>query len=115
MAANKEDRRMTTNKRRIMAELVCLDGDAEVEAVGARLHAAGFEFKVTDDIDEESATTRFLMFWKDVPPNEREENDVARFANIVEGLIGETPNQIGIVAPDHVPTKFGDFGDSASA
>jgi hypothetical protein len=50
-----------------------------------------------------------------VPPNKREENDVARFADIVEGLVGETPNEIGIVALDHVPAKFGDFGDSASA
>jgi hypothetical protein len=55
----------TTNKRRIMAELVCLDGDAEVEAVGARLHAAGFKFKVTDDIDECSADTRYMMLWID--------------------------------------------------
>jgi hypothetical protein len=74
-----------------------------------------FEFKVTDDIDECSNNTRHMMLWIDVPANEREENDVARFAEIVDGLVGETPPTIGIVALDHVPAKFGDFGDSASA
>jgi hypothetical protein len=100
-----------TFKRRIMGELVCLDGDAEAEAVGARLHAAGFKFKVTDDRDECSDVTRYMMLWIDKPPGESKESDEMEFVDYVGALIGETPNTVGIVAPDHVPTKFGDFGE----
>src|ERR1700720_111974 len=71
--------KMTDQKRRIMGRLICLDGDVRAEAIGAKLRAAGFEFKVTDDVDEESDDTRFVMVWLDIPSNEPEEHDWARF------------------------------------
>jgi hypothetical protein len=104
----------TDNKhRRIMGELICLDGDAEAEAIGAKLHAAGFGFKVTDDVDECSDNTRFMMVWLDIPSSEPEENDRARFEDTYKSLVGfyDVPDNVGYVAPDHMPAKFGDFGE----
>ena len=82
---------------------------SEAAAAGAKLRAAGFELVITDDVDEYSDDTRFMMLWMDKPPGESEESDVMEFVDYVGALIGETPDTVGIVTPDHVPTKFGDW------
>jgi hypothetical protein len=107
---------MTNTKRRIMGELCFLHGDAEAEAAAAKLSAAGFEFKITDDVDECSADTRYAMVWRDESvPTDAEDEALTKFDADVEAALGELPESCGIVAPDHVPTGFGDYGQSAEA
>jgi hypothetical protein len=106
----------STKTRRIMGELCFLHGDAEAAAAGAKLAAAGFKFKFTDDIDECSDDTRYMMVWRDeINPTDSEDEALVKFDADVEATIGELTESCGSVAPDHVPTRFGDYGQSAEA
>ncbi|HEV3158535.1 MAG TPA: hypothetical protein VGZ89_00925 [Xanthobacteraceae bacterium] len=98
----------TDNKRRILGELVFLYGDAEVEAAGSKLRNAGFYFKITDDVDQCSDATRFMILWRDeLDPTDADDLAVKRFEGDVEALIGELADNVGVVEPDFVPAHFG--------
>ena len=106
-------KKSNTKHRRIMGELVFLNGDAEAVAVAAKLRAAGFKFKFTDDVDECSEDTRYLMAWRDerITPG-AEDEALAEFDADIKAAIGEIAESVTIVASDHIPEKFGDFGGS---
>ena len=103
--------KMPNTKRRIMGEIVLLHGDAEAATAAAKLRAAGgFGFKFTDDRDECSDDTRYLMVWRDEPDQVDEKTAMERFADTVEEIVGEPLASYAIVALDHVPKDFGDYG-----
>jgi hypothetical protein len=97
---------------RAMGEIVFLTPN-EAEAVGRKLYDAGFEFKITDDVDDCSDDTRFMMIWRDYE-EEDEDRAVAVFDATVNEVIAQPRNFVdcvGVVAPDHVPASFSDYGD----
>ncbi len=103
----------TNNKRRIMGELVFLNGGAEAVAAAVKLRAAGFEFKFTDDVDECNEDTRYMMVWRDDPlPADADDEALMDFDADIKGAIGEIAESVAIVSSDHIPEKFGDFGGS---
>jgi hypothetical protein len=100
-----------TKHRRIMGELVFLHGDAEAAAAANKLRAAGFKFKFTDDVDECSEDTRYLMVWRDDPlPADVDDEALMEFDADIKLAIGEIAESVAIVSPNHIPEMFGDFG-----
>ena len=99
---------------RIMGELVFLDGRDEAEVIGAKLRAAGFEFKITDDVDECSQATVFMMVWRDVEASnaDRALDEFSDAVNAVTVPFNQhhKVDCCGFVPPDHVPARFGDHG-----
>ncbi|MGA8695208.1 MAG: hypothetical protein WB689_15475 [Xanthobacteraceae bacterium] len=94
-----------------MGELVFLHGDAEAVAAAAKLRTAGFVFKFTDDVDECSEDTRYMMVWRDDPlPAEADDEALMEFDADIKVAIGEIAESVAIVSSDHIPEKFGDFG-----
>jgi hypothetical protein len=112
---------MSESKIRIMGELVFVFSNAkhDAAAAGAKLRAAGFEFKITDDIDECSDDTRYMMVWRDYHADALGAGEPAladQFTKQVGEIVGnDLPDCVGLVAPDFVPKFFGDFGRPAAA
>jgi hypothetical protein len=110
-------------KRRMMGELIFLNGKDEAQAAGAKLVNAGFGFVITDDVDDEVVDefgnhppTAFVMVWLDYHPDALKgagsEHALAQqFCGRVRGIIDQEPDNVGLVASDLVPTFFGDFGE----
>jgi hypothetical protein len=114
-SASTASREMTM--MRIMGELVFLHGRDEAEVIGAKLRAAGFEFKITDDVDDCSEATVFMMVWRDVGDVEAANADRAldEFRDAVNAVTvpfnqHHKVDCWGFVPPDHVPARFGDHG-----
>jgi hypothetical protein len=103
------------SKARIAGEMIFVFQNAKRDAAvaGAKLRAAGFEFKVMPDTDPESADTVFAMVWRDYPPKALgvgEYDLVVQFIDQVEKIAGDNwVDTAGLVESDHVPKFFGDF------
>jgi hypothetical protein len=103
--------------KRVMGE-ICFLHAAEAEAVGAKIRKAGFNSKITDDVDEASDDTRFMMVWSDTSEGEYPDRSLKEFAAKVDAIVQDPRNPIdcvGFVYPDHVPAHFGDYGKRRSA
>jgi hypothetical protein len=116
---------MTELKRRMMGELVFLNGKDEALAAGAKLVNAGFWFFLSNEADEavnenaEPLPTAFAMVWRDYHADALKaagsEHALAeQFSALVRNIIDQDIDVMGLVASDHIPTSFGDFGARGS-
>jgi hypothetical protein len=102
--------------KRVMGELVFTTPD-EAETVGAKFKAAGFEFKITSDVDEYDVGVRFMMIWRDYDAERAPDRILAEFRAVTNAVIAQNLSYpdyvdlVGFVRPDHVPARFSDYGN----
>jgi hypothetical protein len=106
-----------TTKHRFMCDFV-FQNDAEAWAAEDRLGAAGIEFMLSthhDDFDEGDSRTKFGMAWKDFPAAMDAREIRSEFMTVVQAVCLHNFDAYGFVSPDHVPTRFSDFGERSAA
>ena len=98
--------------KRMMCEIVFINGEEEAEAAMDKLQAAGFELMVSnhpDDFDEDSVA-KFGMVWKDYNTNMYPHQILHDFKTAVDAVCPNCTDCICPVDPEHVPTRYSDFG-----
>jgi hypothetical protein len=104
---------MTT--KRIMCEVVFINGEEEAKAAKDKLQASGFELMVSnhhEDIDECDDATKFGMIWKDYAEDMDSRQAKRDFETTVDAICHFCTDRTGFVNPKHVPTRYADFGET---
>jgi hypothetical protein len=102
--------------RRFMCGLI-FQNDEEAWVAEDKLCAAGFEVMLSnhpDDFDECDGRTRYGMAWKDFDAAMDTYEIAGEFIIAIQAVCPHNFDEHGFVSPDHVPTRFSDFGECSA-
>jgi hypothetical protein len=102
--------------KRVMCVAFFTDGE-EAKAAGDKLRTAGFELMISnhpEDFDD-CSDMKFGMIWKDYTENMDARQAMRDFETTVHAVCPFCTDETGFVQPEHVPTRYADFGKCSAA